>query len=66
MTHLRRGARGVRMKIENGKIIEATRRELYNRWLTEEWDEIMTFPDFLLSMERIGVTITEEETNADG
>lgn len=54
------------MKIENGKIIEATRRELYNRWLTEEWDEIMTFPDFLLSMERIGVTITEEENHADG
>ena len=66
MTHLRRGARGVRMKIENGKIIEATRRELYNRWLTDEWDEIMTFPDFLLSMERVGVTITEEENHADG
>lgn len=48
------------MKIEAGKIIEATRTEVYNVWLTEEWDEIMTFPDFLLTMEIIGVTITKE------
>ena len=54
------------MKIEDGKIIEATRDELYHRWLVEEWDEIMTFPDFLLSMARIGVKITEAETHADG
>lgn len=48
------------MKTENGKIIEATRKELYNIWLTEEWDEIMTFPDFLLTMERVGVKVTED------
>ena len=47
------------MKTENGKIIEATRKELYNIWLTEEWDEILTFPDFLLTMERVGVKVTE-------
>jgi hypothetical protein len=51
------------MKIENGKIIEAARSELYSRWLEEEWDEILTFPDFLLSMARLGVRITEEENH---
>lgn len=54
------------MKIENGKIIEATKRELYNHYLDEDWDEIVTFPDFLLTMERLGVKIVEEEDHADG
>lgn len=53
------------MIVENGKIIEATRDELYNQWLTGDWDEIVTFPDFLLTMERMGVKITKGEDNAD-
>ena len=32
------------MKIENGKIIEATTVELYDRWLRQGLENIMTFP----------------------
>ena len=46
------------MKIENGKIIEATRRELYQRWLAGDWAEFMTFEEFLYHMEKSGVKIT--------
>ena len=33
------------MKIENGKIIEATTSELFTKWLDEDWCEIMSFPE---------------------
>lgn len=63
MTHLRHGARGARMKTENGKIIEATKTELYHYWLTGDWDEFVSFPDFMFYMEQAGVTVKEEEDN---
>lgn len=53
------------MKTENGKIIEATRNELYHRWLTEDWDEITSFPCFLETMRQCGVTIKEEDDGAE-
>lgn len=48
------------MKIENGKIIEATRRELYRKYLDEGWDYITTFPAYLRAMETAGVKIVKE------
>ena len=49
------------MKTENGKIIEATREELYHMWLTDDWDEFCSFPDFLYLMEQAGVTVREND-----
>ena len=31
------------MKIENGKIMEATKRELFQRWLDDKWADFMPF-----------------------
>lgn len=53
------------MIVENGKIIEATRRELYCRWIGDDWDEFVTFPDYLMHLERAGVKIVEEEPMND-
>ena len=46
------------MKTENGKIIEATRGELLSKWLDEDWCEIMSFCEYIYSMEKSGVKIT--------
>ena len=45
------------MKIENGKIVSATARELWVKWISEDWDEVMPFPEYIKSMEKCGVTI---------
>ena len=34
------------MKIENGKIVEATESELYDYYLTREWFEVYSFPHY--------------------
>lgn len=47
------------MKIENGKILEATKRELFQRWLDDKWADFMPFEEYLFNMERAGVKITE-------
>ena len=51
------------MKTENGKIIEATRRELYVKYLDEGWDFITTFPAYVRAMEAAGTKIVEEENH---
>lgn len=48
------------MKTENGKIIEATRDELYHMWLTGDWDEFMPFEEYIYHMEKDGVTVKEK------
>lgn len=45
------------MKIENGKIIEATTAELYDRYLRQELENIMTFPEFTRAMENDGCVV---------
>lgn len=45
------------MRIENGKIIEATRDELFSKWLDEDWCEIMLFDDYISRMERAGCKV---------
>lgn len=47
------------MKIENGHIIEATKRELFALWLYYEVDEIMPFNEYLDRMHKNGVVIVE-------
>ena len=49
------------MKTENGKIIEATKRELFQRWLDDKWADFMPFEEYLFHMEQAGVKITEEK-----
>lgn len=44
------------MKIEKGKIIEATENELYNYWL-KQWSDLMSFPDYKDKMIDTGVKI---------
>lgn len=53
------------MKTENGKIIEATRRELYHTWITGDWDEFMPFEEYVYHLKNAGVEVTEvtEENN---
>ncbi len=45
------------MKIENGYIIEATKEELYNRFVLGEWYYILTFGEYLSKMRELGVYI---------
>ncbi len=49
------------MKIENGKIIEATESELFEYYLTRDYDDIMTFSDFLWSMRKVGVRLIADK-----
>ena len=53
------------MIVEDGKIIEATERELYNRWLDDGWDNICTFPDYFRAMKNVGVKIVKESNDGN-
>ena len=50
-----------RMKVENGMLVEITERELYNMYLTNEYDDIMTFREFARQVELGGCVITQKE-----
>lgn len=45
------------MKIEHGKIVSATARELWFKWISEDWDELMPFSEYINSMKKHGVVI---------
>ena len=49
------------MKIENGKIVEATEVELFKEYLKNEWDLIMPFDEYMAKMQKCGVTIVDEQ-----
>ena len=51
------------MIVEDGKIIEATRLELYRKYLDEGWDYITPFPAYLRAMQSCGVKIVKEQTS---
>lgn len=53
------------MIVENGKILEATKRELFQRWLDGKWADFMPFEEYLFRMEQAGVKITEVKGYAD-
>ena len=46
------------MKIVGGKIAEATRDEMFDYYLTRDWDIVMPFRDFLEACKRNGTKIT--------
>ena len=48
------------MKVESGKIVEATEHELFCEWLKRGFDDIMSFPQYKASMQRTGVKIIED------
>jgi hypothetical protein len=50
------------MIVQNGRIIEATENELYNRYLTGNFFEHYTFGEFLCACEKRGVKITKDES----
>lgn len=45
------------MKIEDGKILEATSAELYILYLDREMDDIMSFDEYVMNLKALGVTI---------
>lgn len=45
------------MKIDKGKIIEATTAELYEKWLDQGLENIMTFPEYLHTREAAGCVV---------
>lgn len=47
------------MKIKRGKIIEATKSELFNYYLDRELDDIYSFPDYIELMKKTGTKIIE-------
>lgn len=49
------------MKIENGKIVEATVSELYDYYLTREWYEVYSFPHYKRLCKELGMKIVDEE-----
>ena len=52
------------MKIENGKIVEATHQELIDKWLDEDWCEIMSFPEYLEKVKKLGTKVTGENSES--
>ena len=48
------------MKIDKGKIIEATTAELYEKWLDQGLENIMTFPEYLHTMEDSGCKVRRD------
>ena len=48
------------MEIKNGKIIKATEAELFKYYIEREYEDILSFPDYLGKMKNVGVEIQEE------
>ena len=49
------------MTIHNNKIVEATESELFSVYLEREYDEIMSFPDYVLACKRNGTVVTDTD-----
>ena len=47
------------MKVENGKIVEATEEELFEYFLSREFDDIMDFNAFLEGCRKAGTKVGE-------
>ena len=51
------------MKVVDGKIVEATEKELFSYWLKREFDDIMSFPEFIEQMQSSNVVIVKGDNN---
>ena len=49
------------MKVENGKIIEATESELFSLYLDREMDDIMDFNDYKYRMQSAGCVVKDAD-----
>lgn len=47
------------MTIENGKIVSATEKELFNEYL-KKWCDFIPFDEYIRRMKDIGVEVEEE------
>ena len=52
------------MTVQDGRIAEATEDELFALYLAREWDEVVSFPDFLRACREKGIVIVDEEDGA--
>ena len=49
------------MKVENGKIAEATESELFEHYLKSGYDDIMSFTDYKRRCVELGTKFIDEE-----
>ena len=47
------------MKIENGKIVEITEKELFRLYLLRNFDDLMDFREYRYRMERAGCVVKD-------
>ena len=52
------------MRIENNKIVEATKNELHSYWL-DQWSDLMSFDEYLTKMKYSGVIIHDKINRKD-
>lgn len=48
------------MKVENGKVIEATERELLKLYFEKEYEDFMSFKEYIIQLKDMGVNIIDE------
>lgn len=47
------------MKVEDGKIVEITKDELFGLYLSREIDDLMDFNEYLYRMKEIGCVVVD-------
>lgn len=48
------------MKVENGKIIEATEYELFKRWVIFSFCDLYDFDTYIWKLKKLGVKVVAE------
>ena len=49
------------MKVVDGKIAEATEDEMFDYYLTRDWDTVMPFREWLRRCEEQGTKVTDKQ-----
>ena len=49
------------MKVVDGKIVEATRAEMFDYYITRDFDDVMSFSEFLRRCEENGTKVTDKK-----
>ena len=52
------------MTIQDGKIVEATDSELFEYYLTRDWDLVMSYQDYKRECKERGLKVVDEEAEA--
>ena len=53
------------MKVENGKIVEATEYEMFKRWVISSYCDFYDFETYLCKMKKACVKIVDEEDRGE-